>query len=794
MSPDSRSRRKAAKPPRAARRRRWLWYLVAVTAVPAVALTGVFAYYYVMFSRQIEARLHGERDRVLPRVFARNFELYKGEGISERQLVDRLNDMGYAERPRVEKAGEFSIGHAAISLVPRGGDRAGQIVRVLFDEPKVRPASTGKPIAPPPPQKLRGIETSSSAIDRVMLDPPLLTALMSTAREKRRQVPLASIPPRMVQAVLAIEDRRFYEHPGVDPIRMMGALLTNLRGEKRYLVGASTITQQLARNFFLTDEVAQEQASGQQSLRQKLPRKLREQFMAVVLERKASKDEILELYLNEVYLGQRGSFGIHGVAEASRLFFSKDVSNLSLAEAATIAGTIQSPAYWSPFHIPDRARERRNTVLKAMVDAGYISADAAARASTEPVVVVQRALDAQAPYFVDLVGQTLTEQFPKLTGTTGALDVYTTLDTHLQRLAQDVVREGIVRVDEILSKRKRQRQAQVALIAVDPHTGEVLALVGGRSYNESQFNRAVNARRQPGSTFKPFVYLAAFERAADESRTDLTPASIVDDEPATFENGEEEWAPANYENEYDGEITFRRALAMSRNIATIHAAEQAGFDKVAALWKRVGVGTQPHAYPSITLGVFEATPFEIATAYTLFPNGGEVQPLKVINRLFSAGQEVRVPASAPHRVARPETTYLVTNMMRSVLSEGTGAAARATGFAPDAAGKTGTTNDLRDAWFVGFTPDLLTVVWVGLDDNQPLGLSGAQAALPMWTQFMIRALQGQPDNKFKEPDGISWAEIDRDTGKLAAPGCPRVLREAFLTGTEPLEVCEIHRF
>ena len=652
MSPERRSRQAAAKSTRTVRRRRWLWYLIAVLAVPVIGLAGVFGYYYVIFSRQIEARLHGERDRVLPRVFARNFELYKGEGISERQLVDRLNDMGYAERARVEKAGEFSTGHGAISIVPRGGDHAGQIVRVLFDEPKVRPPAPGKTPLPSPPQKLRGIETSSSAIDRVTLDPPLLTALMSTAREKRRQVPLASIPPRMVQAVLAIEDRRFYEHLGIDPIRMAGALLTNLRGEKRYLVGASTITQQLARNFFLTEELALEQASGQRSMR----RKLREQFMAVVLERKASKDEILELYLNDVYLGQRGSFGIHGVAEAARLFFSKDVSNLSLAESATIAGTIQSPAYWSPFHAPDRARERRNIVLKAMADAGYISADAAARASSEPVVVVQRALDAQAPYFVDLVGQTMAEEFPKLTATTGALDVYTTLDTHLQRLAQDVVREGIVRVDEILSKRKRQRQAQVALIAVDPHTGEVLALVGGRSYNESQFNRAVNARRQPGSTFKPFVYLAAFERAAEESRTDLTPASIVDDEPATFENGEEEWAPANYENEYDGEITFRRALAMSRNIATIHVAEQAGFDKVAALWKRVGVGTQPHAYPSITLGVFEATPFEVATAYTLFPNGGEVQPLKVINRVVSAGQAVPVPAAASHRVARPETT------------------------------------------------------------------------------------------------------------------------------------------
>ena len=358
-------------------------------------------------------------------------------------------------------------------------------------------------------------------------------------------------------------------------------------------------------------------------------RKLLEQFMAIILERKASKDEILELYLNDVYLGQRGSFAIHGVAEASRLFFGKDVSNLSLAEAATIAGVIQSPAYWSPFHAPDRSRTRRNIVLRAMADAGYISADAAERASAEPLAVVRRALDAQAPYFIDLVGQTLTERFPGLTATTNSLDVYTTLDIHLQRLAQDALRDGIVRVDEILAKRKRVRQAQAALIAVDPRTGDVLALVGGRSYNQSQFNRAVNARRQPGSTFKPFVYLAAFERAAAEGRTDLTPASLVLDEPTTFTFGDApdaQWTPSNYEDEYDGEITFRRALAMSRNVGTIHVAEQAGFDKVAALWKRIGVGTQPHAYPSITLGVFEATPFEMATAYTIFPNKGELPP------------------------------------------------------------------------------------------------------------------------------------------------------------------------
>ena len=367
-------------------------------------LSAVLGYYYVAFSRQIEARLHGERERVLPRVFARPLELRKGQSIGAAQVVDRLNDLGYAQRSAVERPGEFAVTAGAVSLIPRGGNRTGQRIRIAFEQPRAK--SAGVPTTAR--GRISGIEATGTKTDSVTLDPPLLTAFLSTNREKRRQVALAAIPPRMVQAVIAIEDRRFYEHPGVDPIRMLGAMMSNLRGRRRYLEGASTLTQQLARNFFLTEALAREAASGQRSW----SRKLLEQFMSLILERKATKEEILELYLNDVYLGQRGSFAVHGVAEAARLFFAKDISNISLAEAATIAGVIQSPAVWSPFHSPERARERRNVVLRAMVDAGFISDAAASRVSTEPVQVVQRALESQAPYFVDLVGQTLTEQMP----------------------------------------------------------------------------------------------------------------------------------------------------------------------------------------------------------------------------------------------------------------------------------------------------------------------------------------------------------------------------------------------
>jgi penicillin-binding protein 1B len=435
-------------------------------------------------------------------------------------------------------------------------------------------------------------------------------------------------------------------------------------------------------------------------------------------------------------------------------------------------------------------------VLHAMADAEFITPDAAERAAQEPLTIAPRALEAEAPYFVDYVNQTLAEDYPGLTSSADRpVDVYTTLDLHLQRLAQDAVRQGLTSVDQLLAKRRRKGKAEAALIAIDPQTGDILAMVGGRSYNQSQYNRAIVSRRQPGSVFKPFVYLTAFEQAAERGLADVTPASLVDDSPATWEYDDQVWTPENYEGEYDGMITFRRALAKSRNLATIKVAERAGYGNVADLWKRLGVGNAPKPYPSIALGVFEATPLEIASAYTIFPNMGIERTLRHIARIESGGVDITKPAAATGKlITRAETTYLVTSMLQSVLNEGTGSAARDAGFRLEAAGKTGTTNDLRDAWFVGFTPELLTVVWVGFDDNQPVGLSGAQAALPIWTAFMIRALGGHRNLPFEVPEGIGFAPICAATGKLAAAHCPKIISEAFLAGTEPTEECLLHQF
>jgi len=759
---------------------------MAALAAAAVAW-GVLGYYYVTFSRLIDDSLHGERDRTFPQVYARPLEIYRGQSLTNQQLIDRLNDLGYSQRPALEKPGEFAVSAATVSLVPRAAEFKGQVVQVGFERGGSNvPPRRGAPVRLS--DHVTRLQLGTRATERLTLDAPVLSSIVAGEREKRRPVALSAIQPRLVEAVLSIEDRRYYEHPGVDPIGILGAVRSYVTGRRAYLAGGSTITQQLVRNVFLTKF---EGMTLQEARRRDPRRKALEIFVSLILTSRASKDDILEMYLNNIPLGQRGSFAIFGVAEASKLFFGKDVSNVSLAEAATIAGVIQSPSALSPFKNPQRCRDRRNVVLTTMADAGYIDRAAAERAAREPLAVVQRALEAEAPYFVDYVNQSLDGDYPGLTTTTDtAVDVYTTLDLHLQRIAQDAVRRGLTGVDAMLPKRKRGK-AEAALIALDPKTGEILSFVGGRSYNQSQYDRAIVSRRQPGSVFKPFVYLAAFEQAAAQGRTDVTPASITLDEQETFEFDEQVWTPENYEKEYLGPVTYRYALAHSLNLATIHVAQAAGYDNVAALWKKLGVGATPKPYPSIALGVFEATPYEIATAYTLFPNGGSVRPLRHLLKIMSGGKDVtKKPKGGPRQIARPDTTFLVTDMMRAVLDEGTAASARGLGFRLDAAGKTGTTNDQRDAWFVGFTPDLLTVVWVGLDDNQPLGLTGARAALPIWVEYMTRALAGRESVGFAVPEGVTFADVDRVTGKLPTPACPMTMHSAFIEGTVPTETCE----
>ena len=426
-----------------------------------------------------------------------------------------------------------------------------------------------------------------------------------------------------------------------------------------------------------------------------------------------------------------------------------------------------------------------------MVDLGLVTPDRAMVAAREPLGGIADPADREAPYLVDFVRSRVGDHLDDWRDHSGTLRIETTVDLHLQRLAETAVREGLDRIADRRGGRPAVRP-QAALVAVDPRSGAIRAMVGGSSYQESQLNRVEHARRQPGSVIKPFVYLAAFERAAREPGLRFTPASVIDDRPTTFRFGGRPWRPANYGGVYDGPVTARAALARSRNVAAVKVGELAGFGAVADLWAAASGGATPPAYPSIVLGAFESTPLEVAAAYTVLANRGDRAPLHAVSRVTAGGQLVHRAEDRPRPVARPDSAFLVTSMLRSTLDAGTATAARRSGFAHDAAGKTGTSNDLRDAWFVGFTPALLAVVWVGMDDNRPLGLTGAEAALPIWTAFMRNALAERTVPEFMPPPGVTLFDVCADTGLRAAGGCPRAVTGAFAAGTEPGARCSRH--
>ena len=718
-------------------------------------------------SRQLDERLAEGLTPAPAMVFGAPLELLPGLGIDRTGLAARLAELGYARRDHARRAGEYAVEPDALTLIPREGPQEGRIARIRF-APAGGADRYVTAIEMPPGRRA----------ERLVLDAPHLSTLHGRDRRRRRTVPLAEMPDDVVRAVLAAEDHRFFTHPGIDAVRIAGAAVTNLTGNRSYLVGASTLTQQLIKNTLLSPE-------------QTVRRKLREQALALLLERRLPKPRILELYLNEVYLGHRGSFAIHGVAQGARALFGKDLRNLTLGEAATLAGLIRAPQTHAPHRYPERATDRRNGVLQAMVDLGLVTPDRAMTAAREPLTTVTDTADREAPYLVDFVRARVESRLDGWRGGGRALRIETTVDLHLQRLAEAAVREGL---DRIADRRGAPPETppQAALVAVDPRSGAIRAMVGGRSYQESQFNRAEHARRQPGSVVKPFVYLAALERAAREPGMRFTPASVIDDRPTTFRFGGRPWRPVNYGGVYDGPVTARAALARSRNVAAVKVGELAGFGAVARLWAAASGGPTPPAYPSIVLGSFESTPLEVAAAYTVLANRGVRAPLHAVSRI-TAGEEV-IPRAGdrPQPVARADSAFLVTSMLRSTLDTGTAAAARRNGFAHDAAGKTGTSNDLRDAWFAGFTPTLLTVVWVGMDDDSPLRLTGAEAALPIWTAFMRRALAKRTLPGFMPPSRVNLVDVCADTGLRATHRCPRSIAGAFAAGAEPGARCPQH--
>ena len=610
---------------------------------------------------------------------------------------------------------------------------------------------------------------------------PQLMANISQTREKRRLVKFENIPPVLVEAVVSVEDKHFFQHAGFDAPRVVKAAYIDLKdGRKRE--GASTLTMQLARNLWLDRE---------KSWR----RKVEEILITLHLEHKLTKQQIFEDYANEVYLGQHGTFSINGFGEGAQAFFGKDISQINAAEAALLAGIVRRPAYYNPVQFPDRARERRNLVLEMMWNNHYLSERDYREAAASPVKTApEEPGETASPYFIALLNNELRDKF----GDDGDRNrsVYTTLDPALQEAAEIAVRSGMQNVDQQLRHRRGPAipagQPQVALIALDPHTGEIKALVGGRDYSSSQLNHVL-ANRQPGSVFKPFVYAAAMLTAVEGGPQIFTPASIVRDESTTFYFGRDVYQPRDFHGDYMGETTLRTALAHSLNVATVSLAQQVGYRRVVALAQRLGLNSNIKPTPSVALGAYEATPLEIAGAYTTFANDGvQVRPTTILAMRSRDGSLLYRHVPETHAALDPRVNYLMVNMMQEVLRSGTGAGVRSRGFTLPAAGKTGTS---RDGWFAGFTTDLLCVVWVGFDDNRDLNLEGARSALPIWAEFMKRAAQTGTYgavHDFSRPSGITSEEICEETGQVATEDCPNHRTEIFVAGTQPTQECELH--
>lgn len=672
---------------------------------------------------------------------------------------------------------------------------------------------------------VRAVEVETGfRLDRVELPPERITMIHDDSRTKRRLLEPDEIPQALENAIIAAEDRRFLNHFGVDPVRVAGAAWSNLWGSGRQ--GASTLTMQLAGSVFLD--------RSQRTWGRKLP----ETVIALLVERALTKEEILGLYVNEIYLGHRGSFAIHGFGEAAAAYFGKDVEDLTLSEIAILVGMLPAPNAYAPTRDMDAAVGRRELVLAAMVDAGFIEPDESEKAADEPVAVVEKFANAGlAPYMVDYVRGELLRDFDEQDLVGGGLRIHTTIDPVLQRAAAAAVANGVGNVEELLAARDRgpgsgEPPVQAALVVLDPHSGEIKAMVGGRDYGSSQYNRIVEAFRQPGSVFKPFVYAAAVETAFDplprpefgrfpalgsgvvfdldapSSRrfgprdaggdgtlsTDrsITSVTTVLDAPTEFHYGRDEvYAPDNYGSVFHGVVTVREALQRSLNVPAVKIAERVGYDRVAGLAGRAGLNGDIQPFPSIALGAFEVTPLEIAGAWTMFANEGvRVVPRGVRQVEAADGTVVRSYPMESHRVVRGEVAAVMTELLANVVDRGTGAGVRARGFTLPAAGKTGTS---RDGWFAGYTSGLLAVAWVGFDDGRELGIDGSRSALPIWTEFMLAAAeQDPPRGEFVPGPGVELVAIDPATGALASSGCPDAETHAFVRGTAPDHFCPIH--
>jgi penicillin-binding protein 1B len=743
-----------------------------VLGVLAMAFAMVTIHYYSAFAAEIDARLAGNSFDNSVGIFSSPFKVAVGDRLPIDELAAYLHAAGYQQKSHSDEnnpGGTFTVDGNSVDIYP-GRTSSAQLglspLRVSVEGGRVTDLKSAR---------------AGERLPAAYIEGELLASVRDGDRRKKIAVQFADIPEVLRNAILAVEDRRFFSHNGVDWRGIARAMKADLdQGE--VVLGGSTLTQQLIKNAFLSSD-------------RTFGRKLKEAAMAVILESRLSKEQIFTLYCNDVYLGQSGSFAINGFAQAAHAYFDKDIKDLTLAESAFLAGLIHAPNRYAAHQFQERAAERRNLVLDQMVETGSVTPQQAEAAKREPLQIKKRQVgnDYGSSYFIDYAQRFADERF----GNKGAVSrqrIFTTMDPRLQRAAHEAVTRQAAKLDKLYSRPVRKgdtpEPVQAALVALDAHTGEVLAMVGGRNYDDSQLNRATDARRQPGSTFKPFVYASALGTRS------YTAATLISDTPQTFtyDGGRSEYKPTNYHGGFTNrDVTLREALARSMNVPAVDLAMRVGLGNIAKMAEACGL-ERPRPYPSMALGASEVTPLELAGAYTAFANEGVAlrpSPIKSVVGVDKNDISERVPASGTH-VLSPQVAYLMTNMMQSVVEAGTASRLRDMGIKGAVAGKTGTSND---GWFVGYTPNLVCVVWVGFDDNRDLRLKASESALPLWADFLRQAIDMRPalgGNSFARPGGIASVEIDPTTGLVAGDECAERREEIFISGTEPLAACSHH--
>jgi penicillin-binding protein 1B len=763
--------------------------LVGGTAIfVLIVLTGIWI---GKLNSTIKDRLSGKRWSAPAEYYAAPERFIKGQSQISKTLKETLSRLDYeiALTDKTLKPGEFATWNADLchqriinlapevtscwAIKPRNREdfekgqkeRPLQVIAVTNDE-VVFDVFEGDPLV-------------STAVAE--LEPELFAQFYAGQPILRHIITLGDVPPHLLNAIMAIEDADFLNHHGVSITGIFRAALRNIT-KGHVAEGGSTLTQQLIKNYFLTSQ-------------RTFKRKITEIFMALLLESRFSKDEILETYINEVYFGQEGPFEIHGIGAAAKYLFGKRPENLTLAESALLAGSIRGPNNYSFITHAPKALARRNVVLKRMIELKLIDIAAYTSAVREPLPKPsKRLLRDLAPFFIDSVKNQLQKlKLPEPTG----LEVYTTLNLRAQAAATDAVFSGLLKIEKqyasIQKKEKKYGQKlQAVLISADPTNGFVQAVVGGRSYGETQLNRTIQSRRQVGSVFKPFVFLAAL-KSLDENGAPYTPLTKVLDEPFRVTYDRQSWSPQNFDNKYEGSVSLFHALEESLNAATSKIELQVGIKNVIDVAEKAGIESPMKPLPSLALGAADITPVEILQAYTTLARKGELTPLTFIYKVLTQDGTVLFEYK-PSRVQALDAVSAseTVSMMEGVLDRGTGRSIRTAGFNHIAAGKTGTTSDTKDAWFAGLTPLHAAVVWVGFDRPEPTGLTGALGAIPIWTDYMKSYAAQYPPIGFSIPDGAIEVQVDPESSQLSTPLCPNSIHLVFAKGTEPTQPCTLH--